>query len=82
MDLAAADLLRFFDEDLGLDTEDLSEDSPLFSSGVIDSFTLLSVMGFLEDRGGFRFDPSEVTLENLDTVERLLAFYAGARGRS
>jgi len=52
----------------------MSEDSPLFSSGIIDSFSLVSLMAFIEDKGNLRINPSEVTIDNLDSIERILKF--------
>ena len=47
---------------------------PLFSSGIVDSFTPITLMTFLESQCGFRIGPMEVTLDNVDYVERILQF--------
>ena len=47
---------------------------PLFSSGVVDSFTPITLMTFLESQCGFRTGPMEVSLDNFDCVERILQF--------
>jgi len=67
-------LKTFLNDDLDVDSASVSEDSPLFSSGIIDSFSLVSLMAFIEDKGNLRINPSEVTIDNLDSIERILKF--------
>jgi len=67
-------LKTFLNDDLDVDSASMSEDSPLFSSGIIDSFSLVSLMAFIEDKGNLRINPSEVTIDNLDSIERILKF--------
>ncbi len=67
-------LIEFLGEDLGVDTSDLEPGSLLFSTGVIDSFALVSLMTYLETEGRFRLSPTEVNLDNLDSIERIIAF--------
>ena len=67
-------LRSFLAEDLGLDTSDITATSELFSTGVIDSFALVSLMTYLESEGGFRLSPMEVNLDNLDSIDRIVAF--------
>jgi acyl carrier protein len=74
MALTRDGLMAFLKNDLKLDTAEIGDASPLFSSGVIDSFMLVSLMGYVEKQGGFRIAPGDVTLDNLDTVARILAF--------
>ncbi len=68
------DLVEFFETELGVELDDIGDDDPLFSSGVIDSFALVTMMMHLERAGGVRIDPTDVTLDNLDTLNRILAF--------
>ncbi|WP_165842935.1 acyl carrier protein [Phenylobacterium deserti] len=69
--------MRFLQEELTVKEADLAPDAPLFSSGLIDSFSLVSLLSFLETEGGFMIDPVDVNLENFDTIERILAYAAG-----
>jgi acyl carrier protein len=61
-----------------LDPAELADDTPLFSSGLVDSFTLVDLLDHLEREGGFRMRHADVTVENLDSVARIL-HYAEAR---
>ena len=45
-----------------------------FSSGIVDSFAPIALITLLESQCGFRIGPMEVTLDNLDAVERILRF--------
>jgi len=67
-------LMRFLSDDLNIDTAAITPVKPLFSSGIVDSFALITLMIFLESQCGFRISPLEVTLENFDSVERILQF--------
>lgn len=51
----------------------LGADSPLFSSGAIDSFGLLELIAFLEDAYGATIDPARHDLMALDTPRRIAA---------
>ena len=68
------DLLRFICEDAGLDPADIDETTPLFSSGLIDSFTVTSLIAYIEDETGAEIEQSSVTLENFDTVAGMMRF--------
>jgi acyl carrier protein len=56
----------------------LDADTPLFSEGVLDSVAMLNIIGFLEDKGGIDVRPADVTLDNSDTVARIVAYAATA----
>lgn len=64
----------FLEDDLGADLSEIENDTPLFSGGIIDSFALVNLMMFLETEGGFRINPADVNLDNLDTIDRIVAF--------
>jgi acyl carrier protein len=67
------ELLEVLRDDLGVDTTEIHEDTPLFSSGTIDSFSLVSLILFLE-RKGVKVNPMDVNLDNLDSMVRILRF--------
>lgn len=62
------------EDDLGIDVSDIDENSALFSSGIVDSFALVTVMMHLETTGGFRINPADVNLDNMDTIGRIVSF--------
>ncbi|MCA3010132.1 MAG: acyl carrier protein [Phycisphaerales bacterium] len=54
----------------------LTADKTLFSDGTIDSVGLIALIGFLEQTCGFEIDQAEVTLENFDSIQRVLDYVA------
>ena len=64
----------FLEEDLGIDVSLITADTALFSTGILDSFSLVNLMMFLESEGGFRIKSIDVNLENLDSINRIVAF--------
>ncbi len=73
-------LIEFMRGELGLDDEDLDDDTPIFSQGLLDSFSLVELVAFLESKAGIRVGAMDVNLENLDTVGRIMRFVE-AKGR-
>lgn len=49
-------------------------DTLLFSSGALDSVAMLNLITFVEETTGIEIRADEVTLENFDTIERILRF--------
>lgn len=68
------DLIVFLSEDASIDPSDISDETLLFSDGFIDSFTMSSVLAFIEEHKGIQIEMSDVTLENFDSISRILAF--------
>ena len=71
--MTSDDLKRFLRETFGLRREP-EDDTPLFSQGLLDSFSMIELIDHVEKRAGIKIGPMEVTLENLDSIERILAF--------
>lgn len=57
----------------------IKPDEPLISSGLIDSFHLVDLGLFIEDKFGVRIDDSELNAETFDTLEQLVALIAARR---
>lgn len=55
---------------------DAEAETALFSSGLLDSVAMMGIIGFIEEQGGFDVRPADVTLENFDTVARIVAYVA------
>jgi acyl carrier protein len=53
---------------------DANAATPLFSSGALDSIAMLNLITLVEDQTGIEIRADEVTLENFDTIERILRF--------
>jgi len=67
-----------------LDDEDdveLGPDTPLISSGIVDSFSMVSLKMFLERRYGVQLPDDEATPEAFDTVSSVVALVRRHGGR-
>ena len=67
-------LIKFLANDLKIDTSNIERSTLLVSSGVLDSFALLSVLTFIETQLRTTIRPEDITLENLDSIDRIMAF--------
>ena len=76
MALSSEDIRSFLASDLGVDIAVVEDDTALFSSGLIDSFSLVSLLSFIEDSARIQVNPGDVSLENLDSIELILAYLA------
>jgi acyl carrier protein len=57
-------------------------DTPLFSSGIVDSFGVLELISFLEDAFKIDLDPSQHDIEEFDTVAKTLALVTALQSGS
>jgi len=70
------ELIRRFIYDQFLKEEDLilNDNDSLIENGIIDSIGVLELVAFLERTFGFRVEDEEIVPENLDSVDRLVAY--------
>lgn len=66
------ELLTLLRQTLDL-ASDPRPDTPLLSSGLIDSFDVVGLIGVLEDRYGIEIDTGEIDAATFDTPEQILA---------
>jgi acyl carrier protein len=59
---------------------ELKDDTPLRTSGIIDSMGALSLVSFVEERFGFEVEAHEAGVENFDTIHDMVGFIARKRG--
>lgn len=55
-------------------------DSPLFSSGMLDSVAMLNLIAFIEEASGVEIRAEDVTLDNFDTPARIVRFMGAQAG--
>lgn len=46
---------------------DVTEKTPLISSGLLDSFAIFDLISMVEEKFGIRFNPEEMIMDCLDT---------------
>ena len=73
MKLTAGHLIDFIKETLQVESG-VDADSKLFSTGELDSMSMMQLIGFVETEAGIEVRPDDVTLENFDTVASILQF--------
>lgn len=65
-------ILPFFEE-RGVSELDLVRSETIFSSGLMDSVDSMSLVLFLDETFGVRFQPFELSLEMLDKMDSIVA---------
>lgn len=60
---------EYIDED---DDIEVGPDSPLISSGIVDSFSMVSLKVFLEKKYGIKIPDDEASPEAFDTVTKIV----------
>jgi acyl carrier protein len=82
MAMSRDDLVQFLRNDVGVDTTEVDDETALFSTGIIDSFSLVAVITFIETQEGIKVDPMDVNLDNFDTINSILAYTQRAGAQS
>lgn len=62
------------------DDEEIGVDTPLITSGIVDSFSMVSLKVFLEKKYGVRIPDAKATPEAFDTVRAICDVVTGLRG--
>jgi len=60
----------------GEDPDELGDQTPLITGGILDSISTLKLVNFLEDRFGIEIQAHEAGVEHLDTIEQIAALVA------
>jgi len=61
------------------DDREITETTPLISSGLVDSFSMVSLLRFLEKKYAIHIPDADATPEAFDTVERIVALVQRCR---
>lgn len=73
------DLIKFINSEVSLDpSHEIGGSTDLLLTGLVDSLGVIDVVAWIEDNLGFRIDPGDITLENFQTVDLMVA-YIGRR---
>ena len=74
MPLTREQLVKFVQEKAGSPVGELDDDTALFSSGMIDSFSMVDLITAIERECKFRVAATDVSLDNLDSIGKILRF--------
>lgn len=58
----------------GENPDDLTDETPLFSAGLLDSIASLKLVSFLEEQYGIKVEPSDIVADNLDNLDLIAGF--------
>ncbi len=54
--------------------EEFNGETALFSTGFLDSLQLIDLVSYIETEASMRIKPMEVSLHNLDSIDKILLF--------
>ncbi len=57
-----------------IERDSLDDNTELFSSGIIDSLSVMDLVCFVEREIGQTVPAADITLENFDSIARIVAF--------
>ena len=67
-------LRRYLCRQLRIEPEDSPAESALFSSGLLDSFAMADLVSQIEVKEDIVVPPEDFTLENFDSINRIVAY--------
>lgn len=73
MSLTTEKLLEYF-ERAHILPDEFGPETPLFSDGFLDSASMMALLFYIEEESGITIGADDVTLDNFDSIERILAF--------
>ena len=79
MDQFESELLELISQESGLQPGALKESKGLMSTGVLDSFALVTVITFVEEQIGTEVPPADLTFENFDSIAGICSYVERAR---
>lgn len=66
-----AKIREFLKNELGIDVGKLGDDDLLFTSGLIDSFSLIEMLAFMESEFECKIDVTDLNIDELDSISAL-----------
>jgi acyl carrier protein len=73
-------LLDYLKTELRVDVGKIDDHTLLFSSSLIDSFSMIELIGFIEKTCHRKVEAMDVNLDNFDSVNRILAYTSRIEG--
>lgn len=67
-------VLSYLVQQFDVNRDEVQNDTPLFTSGLLDSFSVGDLLVFLEEQGEFVIEAEDVVPENLDSLDRIVTF--------
>jgi len=70
-------LKKFISEEKGINIDDISNDTSLLESGMIDSVNMVQILSFIEEQFSIKVEDNELIPENFDTINSILNLIKG-----
>jgi acyl carrier protein len=67
-------IVTYLSQNFNIEESELDETTSLFSSRILDSFSMVELVSFIEETAGIKFGVLELNLENLDTIQNIMRF--------
>ena len=67
-------LIEFVRDEVSLTDDELDDTTDLLLSGTVDSLGIIRITQWIEDEVGLVVDPGDVTIENFQTIGRMVAY--------
>jgi acyl carrier protein len=74
MSINKQQIITYLSENFRIEESELDETTSLFSSRILDSFSMVELVTFIEETAGIKFGVLELNLENLDTIQNIIRF--------
>ena len=74
-------LLTFLGTQFAVDLTEVDCHTELFTGGILDSFSIVELVLFVESEEKIKMDQAELVMENLDSIAKILRFCDSKRAR-
>lgn len=81
MSISFESLRTFLVEELAVENDQIGPDTLLFSTGLVDSFSLVSFLTYIENEAGVQIPPSDINLTNFDNINSILNYLGADENR-
>ncbi len=76
-EMQTQELITFIRDEVAVMDGDVASDTDLLLSGLVDSLGVIRITQWIEDELEVDVPPGDVTLENFQTVDRIVEYLAG-----
>lgn len=73
-------LVTFIQDEIVVDDTVISGDTDLLLGGAVDSLGVIRITHWMEETAGITVDPGDVTLDNFQTVDKMISFLSSRTG--
>lgn len=74
MTITKDQIVTYISETFNVDGCNIAPTTSLFSTGVLDSFSMVDLVSYIEKTAGVKFGALDLNLNNLDTIEGMIKF--------